>query len=208
MKDTTFFPSPEQLARTASTREDPARRGRVHDPLAWYSIDYDAQTHACGNAGGFSTVRDVARLARLLLRGGALEGTKVLEPETVALMTTQQTEAGRRTYGWGIYRSGAYSNPQNREPGKSCIGHTGYTGTFIWLDTFSRTYVILFANSVYPGDDPTAKSAINRARARVTRNVLDHLDVYANDSKDGTAPGNDAEERTSALGDPSGTQQQ
>ncbi len=176
MIDSTFYPTDAQIARTAPTTH--SRRGRVHDPLAWYYTDYDAKTHACGNAGGFSTVLDESRLARLLLHKGKLYGKQIYTTQTVWLMTTQQTPVAQRTYGWGVWTSSTYSNPENQTPETCCIGHTGYTGTIMWLDKYSKTYLIMFTNCVYPYDNSENKNAVIAARRAVIRCVLDHLDIY------------------------------
>ena len=100
MVDATYFPSAAQVARTAPTAR--SRRGRVHDPLAYYHTDYGTGRHACGNAGGFCTVRDAGQLMRLLLNGGRLNGRTVLTPETVTRLTTRQTPLTGSTFGWWI----------------------------------------------------------------------------------------------------------
>ena len=178
MIDSTHFPTTEQITRAAPTVASVSRRGRVHDPLAWYYTDYDTEIHACGNAGGFTTVEDESRLLRTLLHKGTLYGKEIFTPLSVELMTTQQTSVATRTFGWDIYSTSNYSNPENHTPETCCIGHTGYTGTFAWFDKYSKTYVILFTNCVYPSDDSANRSAIGSARAQVTRSVLDHLDIY------------------------------
>ncbi len=179
MIDSTHFPTSEQIARTAPTLSPSSRdRGRVHDPLAWYYTDYDTEVHCCGNAGGFSTVLDESRLARLLLHKGKLYRKQLFTPEIVLLMTTQQTTVADRTYGWGVWTTYTYSNPQNQTPETCCLGHTGYTGTIMWLDKYSKTYIVMFTNCVYPYDNSDDKNAVIAARRSVIRKTLDHLDIY------------------------------
>ncbi len=179
MIDSTHFPTDEQISRTAPTLLESVRpRGRVHDPLAWYYTNYDTEEHACGNAGGFSTVLDEARLARLLLHKGTLYGKELYTPQIITLLTTQQTTVASRAYGWDVYTESVYSNPENQTPETCCIGHSGYTGTYMWLDKYSKTYVLVFTNVVYPNDDSAKKSAVIAARQNIVRKTLDHLDIY------------------------------
>jgi CubicO group peptidase (beta-lactamase class C family) len=172
MIDSTHFPSTEQLARTAPTLAAATRpRGRVHDPLAWYYTDYDLQTHACGNAGGFSTVLDEARLCRLILRDGTLYGKPLWTPETVSLLTDRQTSVAGRSYGWGVSTSW-YGKSAN------VISHSGYTGTYLYIDLTSRTYCVIFMNYVYPDDNADKKSAAGTARGNVFQAIMQNLDDY------------------------------
>jgi len=179
MKDTTFYPTAEQIARTAPTihNGNTFRRGEVHDPLAYYSV---SPPYAPGNAGGFSTADDAARLVRLLLGGGRLGRARIFQPATWEKITTEQTGPLRagRTCGWELATSSAYCTPLNKSPETCCLIHTGYTGTLIWMDKLSKTYVIFFSNCVYPADEKPHKDAVIQARRRIIRTVLDHLDVY------------------------------
>jgi len=172
MIDSTHFPTADQIARTAPTlRESSRPRGRVHDPLAWYYTDYENETHACGNAGGFSTVLDEARLARLILRGGTLYGKLIFTPETIDLLSTRQTTVASRSYGWDTTTS--YYGQVGQ-----AIRHSGYTGTYVFIDLASDTYLIIFANHVYPDDSSANRTATRDARDRTIRTLLDHLDYY------------------------------
>ncbi|HVN39341.1 MAG TPA: serine hydrolase [Myxococcota bacterium] len=146
MTDTEFRPSPAVQPRIAPTadarRED--LRGRVDDPTALRAGG------VAGHAGLFSTGDDLARFAEMLLDGGALEGARILEPETVSQMTTPQTPPGQpvlRGLGWDI--DSPYAARGGGFPVGS-FGHTGFTGTSLWIDPSSRTYVILLANHVQP----------------------------------------------------------
>jgi CubicO group peptidase (beta-lactamase class C family) len=181
MRDTTYFPEGERLARTAPTiryTDTSIRRGRVHDPLAFYSAD---RTYAPGNAGVFSTVDDMQRYVRMLLSGGRLAGKRIFEKEILERITTDQVDeiAGcHRTCGWGVWSEKCYATSKNQTPQTCCLGHTGYTGTIVWMDKLSGTYVILFTNCVYPQDEKSHKDAVVAMRRRVISLVLDHLDIY------------------------------
>jgi len=178
MNDTTFDPTAEQIARTAPTihSTQTLRRGEVHDPLAYYSV---CPAYAPGNAGAFSTVDDMAKYVRMLLSGGRVGRLKLLEPAIWQKIVTNQSGAlgEGRTFGWGI-ASGVYATPLNKSSETCCLIHTGYTGTLIWMDRLSKTYVIFFSNCVYPRDEKVHKDAVIEARRKIIQMVLRHLDVY------------------------------
>jgi CubicO group peptidase (beta-lactamase class C family) len=103
-----------------------------------------------GHAGLFTTAADLARFARMLLNKGDLEGKRILRPETVTAMTCVQSPAAlsaRRGFGWDI--DSEYSRRGSIFPPGS-YGHTGFTGTSIWIDPFSNTFLILLTNRVHP----------------------------------------------------------
>ncbi len=179
MKDTTFFPNEAQTARTAPTiyADTKLRRGAVHDPLAYYS---SCDAYASGNAGAFSTVSDMSRYARMILDGGQLDGVRIFKPEIWTLITTNQAPEGLepRSCGWGVWTSHAYATSLNQSPETACLGHTGYTGTILWMDKLSKAYVILFTNCVYPDDKKENKDAVIAARRKVISTVIDNLDIY------------------------------
>ena len=115
-------------------------RGEVHDPTA------RQLGGVAGHAGLFSTASDVAKFARMMLDGGP-----VLKPETIALMTVVATPAGvegRRGLGWDI--DTPYSGPRGKWFPLGSYGHTGWTGGSLWIDPFSRTFVIFLSNRNHP----------------------------------------------------------
>src|SRR5678816_582065 len=119
-------------------------RGKVHDPTA------RRMGGVAGHAGVFSTVADTARFARMMLNGGELDGVRILKTETVKLMTSVQSPENvpsRRGFGWDI--DTGYSRRGDVFPIGS-YGHTGFTGTSVWIDPFSQTFWILFSNRVHP----------------------------------------------------------
>lgn len=181
MKDTTFFPTEEQTARTAPTvyTDGQIRRGAVHDPLAYYS---DCEAYASGNAGEFSTVGDLSLYCRMILNGGKLNGVEIFRPDIWDLITTNQAPPGfdERSCGWGIWGSETYATSLNKHPATCCLGHTGYTGTIVWMDKLSKAYVILLTNCVYPADTEDNKNGVIEARKQVISTVLDNLDLYRN----------------------------
>jgi CubicO group peptidase (beta-lactamase class C family) len=177
MKDTTFYPTAEQIARAAPTihRDRTFRRGEVHDPLAYFSV---CPSYAPGNAGGFSTVDDMSRYVRMLLNRGRLGRVRIFQPTIWERTVTDQTGPldAKRTFGWGV-ATGDYSTPLNKKPETCCLIHTGYTGTLIWMDKLSKTYVIFFSNCVYPTDEAKHKTAVIEARRKIIQIVLGHLDI-------------------------------
>jgi uncharacterized protein YbbC (DUF1343 family) len=144
MTDTRFRPPTALRARIAPTayRHGEPFQGEVHDPTAARAGG------VAGHAGLFSTADDLARFAEMLLAGGALGRTRILASETVKQMTSSQTAPDQpvdRGLGWDI--DSPYAVRGELFPLGS-FGHTGFTGTSLWIDPSSRTYVILLASSV------------------------------------------------------------
>lgn len=146
MKDTRYLPWSIERARIAPTQRDGTNmlRGVVHDPTA------RNMAGVAGHAGVFTTAADLARFARMMLSGGELDGVRVLRPETVSAMTRIQSPAtlsSKRGFGWDF--DTRYSRRGDVFPLGS-YGHTGFTGTAIWIDPFSNTFWILLSNRVHP----------------------------------------------------------
>ena len=122
-------------------------RGVVHDPTARH------MGGVAGHAGLFTTAADLARYARMLLNHGSLDGVRIFKPETVELMTSVQTPASlaaRRGLGWDI--DSGYSGPRGKLFPVGSYGHTGWTGTSLWIDPFSQTFVIFLSNRNHPDE--------------------------------------------------------
>ena len=141
MKDTMFKPPASLVKRIAPTEkcrpisfpcgQDDGTwlRGVVHDPTA------RRMNNVAGHAGLFTTAADLARFARMLINGGQLEGVRILAPLTVARMTSPSTPPGERNVrglGWDI-NSSFSANKGDLLPSRS-FGHTGFTGTSLWID--------------------------------------------------------------------------
>lgn len=143
MGETTYLPGPELRARAAPTelRDDAPIRGDVDDPRA-YRLGGVA-----GNAGLFSTARDLARFARMMLGDGSLEGARVLEEESVRAMTRPvlfPNEGARRGLGWSM-------TPRSEQGfSREAFGHGGYTGTWLWIDPGRDLFVVFLSNAVHP----------------------------------------------------------
>lgn len=149
MRDTGYLPAPALSPRIAPTEvvNSEPLRGVVHDPTA------RLMGGVAGHAGLFTTAQDLARYSRCLLNEGTLEGKRILKPETVRLMTSVQTSpalAMRRGLGWDI--DTAYSGPRGELFPLGSYGHTGWTGGSMWLDPFSRTFVLFLSNRNHPDE--------------------------------------------------------
>ena len=146
MRETVFRPAASLLPRIAPTEIDPWRqrqlRGEVHDENAF------ALGGVSSHAGLFSSANDLARLARMYLNGGTLDGVRVVSSESIALFTAVQDKGlSNRALGWEVPNG---SNSAGHLMSASAFGHTGFTGTSIWIDPQSDLFVILLTNRVNP----------------------------------------------------------
>lgn len=170
MNETMFLPPASLRPRIAPTQlcteygwpcEGPDMqmlRGTVHDPTA------RRMGGVAGHAGLFSTAADLTIYARMLLNGGAVGTRRVLSPLAVARMTTPQTPAGEgniRGFGWDIDSS--YSANRGELLPLGSFGHTGWTGTSIWVDPATRLFVIFLSNR----NHPDGRGDVTPLRARV-----------------------------------------
>ncbi len=146
MTETTFAPSGALRARCAPTerREGRWMQGEVHDPRAY------ALGGVAGHAGLFSTARDLAIYCQMILNGGTFRGVRILSPLSVRRMTEGRglPPGEMRGLGWDI-NTGYSSNRGDLFPIGS-FGHTGFTGTSLWIDPLSQTFVIFLSNRVHP----------------------------------------------------------
>jgi uncharacterized protein YbbC (DUF1343 family)/CubicO group peptidase (beta-lactamase class C family) len=160
MTDTSFVPpeawrpriAPTERCRTLAwpcagpaDERVPFLRGVVHDPTA------RRMDNVAGHAGLFSTASDLSRFCRMLLDGGRLGATRILAPATVARMASPSTPPEMRAVrglGWDI--DSQFSSNRGELFPIGSFGHTGFTGTSLWLDPGTRTYVIFLSNRVHP----------------------------------------------------------
>lgn len=170
MVDTMFLPPAALRPRIAPTERctplgwpcgvpgQAMLRGIVHDPTA------RRMGGVAGHAGMFTTARDLSRFARALLGGGTIDGARILAPLTVARMITPSTPAGMhnvRGLGWDMDSSYSSNRGELLPPGS--FGHTGWTGTSVWIDPRTGVYVIFLSNRVHPD----GKGDVTPVRARV-----------------------------------------
>ena len=154
MRDSGFLPGGElrpRIAPTTRMADGGVLRGLVHDPTA------RRMGGVAGHAGVFTTAADLARYARMMLNGGELDGARVLRPETVKLMTRVQTPdcvTARRGLGWDI--DSPYAGPSGKHFPLGSFGHSGWTGTSLWIDPFSETAVIFLSNRNHPTESGSA----------------------------------------------------
>jgi uncharacterized protein YbbC (DUF1343 family)/CubicO group peptidase (beta-lactamase class C family) len=149
MKNTFFDPPSGAHPRIAPTlwnrKKGKMLRGAVHDEVAY------RMGGIAGHAGLFSTAEDLSIFARMILNGGRTENVKILEPSTIEKMTLPQSPPDRlplRGLGWEIHAPLA-SNRNALFPA-GAFGHTGFTGTGIWIDPVSGIYVILLTSRLHP----------------------------------------------------------
>ena len=168
MRDTGYLP----LARSARAAIAPTQRGAgaSHGPLpstahrdlapgaALQGVVHDPTVRrmggVAGSAGVFSTARDVACFARMLLAGGELDGVRVLQADSVRLLSTVQSPPGvaaLRGMGMDIDSPFAKKPRGSRYPLGS-YGHTGFTGCILWIDPRSCSFYVFLSNRVYPDD--------------------------------------------------------
>ncbi|HMO64584.1 MAG TPA: serine hydrolase domain-containing protein, partial [Verrucomicrobiota bacterium] len=171
MRDTRFNPPAGLRPRIAPTTLVGGEylRGVVHDPTA------RRLGGVAGHAGLFTTAADLARFCRMLLDEGALDGVRVLDPLLVRLMVSVQTPPGltaaRRGLGWGI--DSPYAGPRGELFPVGSYGHTGWTGTSLWVDPFSRTFVIFLANRNHPTEDGNVLALRRQLGTLAARAVAD-----------------------------------
>jgi CubicO group peptidase (beta-lactamase class C family) len=149
MKHTIYNPPDSWDKEIAATEimDGQLLRGAVHDPLA------QLMAGLSGNAGLFSNAYDLSIYCRMLLNNGTWNGTRILSPESVAMLTTAQTSG--RAYGFDVNSS--YSSVKGSYASEKAFCHTGYTGTSIACDPASGAFVIILTNRVHPDDDGTSK---------------------------------------------------
>jgi uncharacterized protein YbbC (DUF1343 family)/CubicO group peptidase (beta-lactamase class C family) len=166
MRDTRFLPPKEWLTRIAPTQYDEhgvMLRGIVHDPTA------RRMGGVAGHAGLFSTADDLARFAQALL-----SGSPVLSPLAIEKMSTPQQPANApsvRGLGWDIDSPFASNRGELLPVGS--FGHTGFTGTSLWIDPVTDTYIIILTNAVHPRG---GKSAV-ALRTKIATAAVDALDL-------------------------------
>jgi CubicO group peptidase (beta-lactamase class C family) len=163
MENTYFNPPKElrDLCVPTEVLEGAPLIGTVHDPLARLLGGIS------GNAGLFSTAEDLFIFAQMMLKKGKLNGVRILSPLSVEKMTSvyPRVQHSGRGLGWDLDSS--YSTNGGDLFGENSYGHTGYTGTSIWIDPDTETIVIFLTNRVHPED----KGAIISMRSKVANVV-------------------------------------
>jgi uncharacterized protein YbbC (DUF1343 family)/CubicO group peptidase (beta-lactamase class C family) len=162
MKDTGFKPDASRFARIAPTTflNGKPLQGEVHDPTAY------KMGGVSGHAGLFSTADDLALFARMVLNSGMINGSQILQPASIAAMTTRQQVAnGNGWWGLGWEITPHFNSNGNDWVPVNSFGHGGYTGTSLWIEPDSKSYVIILTNRVHPrgnGDVKPLRSDVLR----------------------------------------------
>jgi len=174
MRDSMFLPQASLMSRIAPTEIDPATgrplRGVVHDETSRY------MGGVAGHAGLFTTADDLAKFAQMMLDGGQANGARLFSAATVQKFTSPASPANQpilRGLGWDI--DSPYSSNRGELFPIGSYGHTGFTGTSVWMDPSSRTYVVLLTNAVHP----QRGKSITSLRSRVATIVAASYGVSA-----------------------------
>jgi len=181
MRETMFKPPASLVPRIAPTEAcaptdttcSGILRGIVHDPTA------RRMGGVAGHAGLFSTAADLTMYCRMLLGNGAIGRTRILAPLTVARMTSPASPAGEpnvRGLGWDL--DSAYSANRGELMPLGSYGHTGFTGTSIWIDPATRTFIVFLSNRVHPD----GKGDVTPLRAEVATIVGSALTGMSSDA--------------------------
>ncbi|MGC3946036.1 MAG: serine hydrolase [Chryseolinea sp.] len=132
-----------------------------------------------GHAGLFGTASDLAKLGQMLLQEGYYGGYRYYKPETVRLFTNKQFDKSRRGLGWDKPVQSDWSSPTSLKASPRTFGHTGFTGTCLWVDPeFDLVYVFL-SNRVYP--DRSGKLISANIRSRIQDVIYDAIFTYCDD---------------------------
>ena len=169
MRDTMFLPAAGLRPRIAPTEscmpfvwpcqggDRQMLRGVVHDPTA------RRMGGVAGHAGLFSTAADLAIFCRMLLGGGSYRGIRVLSPLAVEKMTSPTIGADPNVRGLGWDIDSSYSSNRGELLPVGSFGHTGFTGTSLWIDPATGLFVVFLSNRVHPD----GKGDVTPLRARV-----------------------------------------
>lgn len=168
MRETMYRPAAALTPRIAPTEVDPWRqrqlRGEVHDENAF------ALGGVSSHAGLFSTARDLTRLARMYLNGGTLDGRRFLAKETIDRFTAvQDPDLSHRALGWETANG---SNSGGHLMSARAFGHTGFTGTSIWIDPERNVFILLLTNRVNPTREHRGIADVRVALADQTMRFL------------------------------------
>lgn len=157
MSDSFFNPDSTLFSRIAPTELQTSTGRLIH------GVVHDENARAIGgvsgHAGFFSSARDLAIFAQMILNGGHYGSVRILRPTTVARWTSRQDADTSRALGWdtpsGRSSAGRFFSPRS-------FGHTGFTGTSIWIDPVKDMYVVLLTNRVNPTRENTRVFRLRR----------------------------------------------
>lgn len=121
--------------------------GYVHDPCAALLGGYS------GHAGLFASAYDLAAIGQMLLNQGTYNNKAFLKPETIAYFTQKQSTLSRRAYGWDKPEMGSGISPASKLASAKTFGHTGFTGTCIWVDPEHDLVYVFLSNRIFPNEE-------------------------------------------------------
>jgi uncharacterized protein YbbC (DUF1343 family)/CubicO group peptidase (beta-lactamase class C family) len=187
MRDTRFRPDLKLTSRIAPTEKRRGQmnylgdsganagpegeqwlRGQVHDPTSF------RMAGVAGHAGLFSTADDLAIFCQMFLNGGIYNRTRILSPMAVAAMTRPRAVAesgAARALGWDIATT--FSTNKGDLFPLGSFGHTGFTGTSMWIDPASDTFVIFLSNRVHPDGKGDVASLRGQVASIVAGSIID-----------------------------------
>jgi CubicO group peptidase (beta-lactamase class C family) len=172
----TMFTPPASLAQTCA----PTEYDSAADGLMQGVVDDESSRSlggVAGHAGLFSTTNDLAVCLQMLLNHGVYDGRQYLQDSVIALFTRKQSDLSTRGLGWDTKAP----NPQYSSAGHyfspNSFGHTGFTGTSVWVDPERHLFVILLTNRICPARD---NEKIARARPSIHDAVIEVLDNKGN----------------------------
>lgn len=148
----TMFKPPASLDYEIAPTQPPDQKNEM---IPWYSVNDPTSYRmggVAGHAGLYSTADDLSIYAQMILNGGIYHGVRILSPMTVMKMTTPASPVGNiavHALGWDM--DTAFSSNRGELFPVGSFGHSGWTGTSIWIDPFSKTYVIILTNAVHAG---------------------------------------------------------
>jgi CubicO group peptidase (beta-lactamase class C family) len=167
---------PAIFARIAPTEVDTIFRkehvhGYVHDENAF------ALGGVAGHAGLFSSARDLAAFAQMLLNGGFYNGRRILSPDVIETFRKRQENAGTRALGWDTPGTCSDAVSSGNYFTLNSIGHTGFTGTSIWIDFERDVFVVLLTNRVNPTRENQKQTPLRRAVADAVQQAIVDMPV-------------------------------
>jgi len=145
MRSTSFWPgeSCTNCAPTLLLKSGVPYRGKPSDPTA-HKLGMPT-----GNAGLFSTAHDLARFAAMIANGGQLDSVRIFRPDVVHELFVQQPHSGHRTLGWEAFCPAEHPTQQQSCARPVAYGHTGWTGTSLWIDPMRGVWVVILSNRSY-----------------------------------------------------------
>ena len=171
MYQTMFRPKPDLRSRIAPTEKDPWRkrllRGEVHDENAY------ALGGIAAHAGLFGTAGDLAIFCQTMLNGGVYNHHRILKKATIKTFTQRQKlpRSSTRALGWD---TPSRESSAGQWLSKGSFGHTGFTGTSLWIDPIRHIFIVLLTNRVHPTRQNNAIQQFRRAVSNMIVETIDH----------------------------------